>query len=154
MEQKLNRAMFSAVGSLLDTMIPVSYSLAQDASLQPGPHLLGSIQVQGRMLGSLVIALPTPLAIFMTGRMLDEVIDEVNDDVYEMVAEMINIVAGGVKTTFSESNHEAFLLGLPQVLELPHAPPSQFSSFGITVPVSTEAGTFLVMSNLQVSQLT
>jgi len=152
MEQQLNQAVFSAVGSLLDTMIPVSYTLAQEASLQPGPHLLGSIQVQGRMLGSLVIALPTSLAIFMTARMLDEVIEEVNDDVYETVAEMINIVAGGVKTAFSKATQEAFLLGLPQVLELPHAPPNQFSRFGITVPVSTEAGTFLVMSNLQVSE--
>lgn len=143
----IREAVIKAVDDLLNTMIPMSYSPVEQYTYQQGPHLLGSIHLKGQLMGSLVVALPVSVAMAMTASLLQENISELNDDVYETVAEMTNILAGGIKTYLSPKE-DLFELGLPQILELGHPPPANFTAHGIAVPIETHDGNFLVMSNL------
>ena len=149
-QQRLEQAVIHAVSNLLDTMIPMSFKRATtdvDGSVDGAcSHLLGTIDVHGKLSGSIAVSMPTPLAMDMASLMLDETISDVTDDVYETVAEMTNIIAGGIKTFLSQQE-EIFVLGLPQVLEL-----ARFDvptdSRRLSVPIETEKGRFVVVSSL------
>ncbi len=145
-QQRLEQAVIHAVSNLLDTMIPMSFKRAESPHDGACSHLLGTIDVQGRLSGSIAVSLPTPLAVDMASLMLDETIEDVTDDVYETVAEMTNIIAGGIKTFLSQQE-EIFELGLPQVLELAHFD-SPSDNRRLSVPIETEKGRFTVVSFL------
>jgi len=145
--EKLEQAVIHAVSNLLDTMIPMPFRRGEDGSSSDGDgFLLGTIDVKGRMSGSISVSMPALLAVNMASLMLDEEIGEVTDDVYETVAEMTNIIAGGIKT-FLCQQEEIFQLGLPQVLELPRFDTSSDGQ-RVAIPIQTEKGCFVVISTL------
>lgn len=146
---QLERAVRHAVSSLLETMIPLEFqqTAMEHAVTVSGQHLLGMIQVNGRLSGSIAVSVPTHLAMAMTAAMLEEEIEELNDDVYETVAEMINMIAGGIKSQLSQQE-ELFLLGLPQVLELSGSGGVVQDANRIAVPIDTEKGRLMVLSTL------
>jgi len=153
LKAQLEEAVVHAVSSLLHTMIPMRFEQAS-MELTPtatGQQLLGMINVNGRLSGSIAVSLPIPLAMAMTAAMLDEAVEDLNDDVYETVAEMTNIIAGGVKSFLSQ-HEEVFFLGLPQVLELSGLRTTVADKNRIAVPIDTEKGRFIVLSTLYESK--
>lgn len=146
LQSKLEPAVLHAVSNLLGTMIPMAFKRGPDGSGSVGSHLLGTIDVQGRVNGSIAVSMPVPLAVDMASVMLDESIDEVTDDVYETIAEMTNIIAGGIKT-FLCQQEEIFELGLPQVLELARFE-ARSDGGRVAIPIETEKGCFVVLSSL------
>ncbi|PKL75267.1 MAG: hypothetical protein CVV27_16245 [Candidatus Melainabacteria bacterium HGW-Melainabacteria-1] len=145
LNERLEQAVIHAVGNLLDTMIPLSFRRGQQTDAD-GSHLLGTIDVRGRLNGSIAVSMPVPLAVDMASLMLDEPFEEVTDDVYETVAEMTNIIAGGIKT-FLCQQEEIFQLGLPQVLELTRFDARQ-DGHRVAIPIETAKGVFVVISTL------
>lgn len=144
---RLEQAVIHAVTNLLDSMIPMPFQRGKDGAGNDGKaHLLGTINVNGKMSGSISVSMPLPLAIDMTGIMLEEPLDDMTDDVYETVAEMTNIIAGGIKT-FLCQQEEMFSLGLPQVLELAHFE-ARSDGHRLAIPIQTEKGAFVVLTAL------
>lgn len=146
-QEQVQKALIQAVTSLLGTMIPMSFKAVDGPTAIDGEQLLGMIQVNGQINGSIAVSMPHELAITMTGLLLEEDMDDINDDVYETIAEIINIIAGSVKTNLSQQE-EVFQLGLPQVLELRSQRKMPEDNSRIIVPIETEEGHFIVLSNL------
>lgn len=148
---QMQQAVVHAVSNLLGTMVPMNFEPGQhqEPGLRfVGDHLLGMIQVNGKLSGSITISVPSPLALAMTAAMLEEEeSEELNDDVYETIAEITNIIAGGVKT-FLCQQEEMFNLGLPQVLELRGGRQLPEDQHRTVVPIQTDKGKFIVMSTL------
>lgn len=150
LHKRMQQAVVQTVANLLETMIPMAFEPVQfqDSGLRlEGDHLMGMIQVNGKLTGSIAVSVPFSLAAAMASAMLEEEIDELNDEVYETVAEMINIIAGGIKTSLSQQE-EVFSLGLPQVLELSGGRELPADTQRVVVPIKTDKGLFVVMSTL------
>lgn len=146
-QEQVQKALVQSVTNLLGTMIPMNFKAVDGPTAIDGEQLLGMIQVNGQINGSIAVSMPNELAITMTGLLLDEDMDDLNDDVYETIAEMINIIAGSVKTNLSRQE-EVFQLGLPQVLELRSQRKMPEDNSRVIVPIETEQGHFIVLSTL------
>ncbi len=155
LNQSIQEALSKTIAQLLSTMIPMHYDVTGSGTgfeEDSTSYLLGNIKVKGQLMGSLSVSIPHELALDMTSRMLEEPIEDVGDDVYETVAEIINIIAGGVKSELSAES-ELFELGLPQVIELDHAPAHLLDNpFRLHVPINTESGCFVLFSTLHETQ--
>lgn len=150
LHNRMQQAVLHAVSNLLETMVPMDFEpgvYEENNLVFVGDHLLGMIQVQGKLSGSITVSVPAQLAFAMTSAMLEEEIDNLSDDVYETIAEITNIIAGGVKTFLSQKE-EIFSLGLPQVLELKGGRQLPDDKQRVVVPIKTEKGKFMVMSTL------
>ena len=147
---RIQQAVIHAVSNLLEAMVPMGFEASENQASSidfVGDYLLGMIQVQGKLTGSITVSAPSHLAISMTEAMLEEEVKDLNDDVYETIAEVTNIIAGGIKTFLSQQE-EIFSLGLPQVLELKGGRKLPDDKQRMVVPIKTEKGSFFVMSTL------
>jgi len=75
----------------------------------------GVIGLAGQASGSIVISLPTKLALKIVEGFLGEKKTEIDDDVTDAVGEILNMIAGGAKQIFSQIGL-SFKISIPNVI--------------------------------------
>ncbi|APG25159.1 MAG: chemotaxis protein CheX [Syntrophotalea acetylenica] len=80
-----------------------------------GPMLTSMIGLAGDLQGSVLIHLPAPVAVAITGAFLGLEIDGVDDDVKDAIGELANMVAGGIKYLLPQKGQDVGL-AIPSVV--------------------------------------
>lgn len=90
-------------------------TLAEAPAPMSGDMLTGMIGLAGDLQGSILVHLPTAVAIAITSAFLGLELDAVDDDVKDAVGEMANMVAGGVKYLLPPDKQDV-ALAIPSVV--------------------------------------
>lgn len=109
-----------------------------------GEEVTALIGWSGPARGTVALALPAQTAVRIAGRLLSSEMSEVDDTVLDAVSEVVNIIAGGAKAKFSESQGIGTIdLSLPTVIiggKYDVQYPSQTN--WVEVPFESELGSF------------
>lgn len=152
MEDVKDRFVKATLGSVKDifaTMIPLvldmdAYQAENSVDAESvALNIVGKINIQGRISGSIYVSLPDYLAMEMASMLLMEEYDEINEDVEDAVGELNNMIAGGIKQSLSNFK-DVFEIGIPEVTTDPSQFQEESSLNPIIVPVHTDSGLFLV----------
>jgi len=100
---ELEKRVIAATVEVFDTMVMME--TVPEAPLEPKAaiscNISGMLGLAGDLRGMLSVHCPWALATEITGRLLGEDVNGREEDIRDAIAEIVNMIAGGIKASFS-----------------------------------------------------
>jgi len=108
-----------------------------------GSEVTALIGWSGPARGTIALALPEETALSLAARLLSTEMKEVDETVMDAVSELVNIIAGGAKAKFSQSQGIGTIdLSLPTVIAGQYDVEYPSQTTWIEVPFDSDLGSF------------
>lgn len=137
-------------------MVMMDLEVSEETKTQSGilqDSITGMVGLAGTHKGLLLIHVPNPIAMAITGNFLGLEVDEINEDVQDAIGEIANMLGGNLKAILSD-NGKDIELSLPSTISgeeynISSQTDTEHLVFQKVLPFKVSDGTFYVEVELE-----